>query len=290
MIWRWQSAISIFTCSCLICMASTTGSSIGVVMTTGSAQIDGLQVPGTSAIFSGSSISSGDRSASVQFSDGTTAVMRPGARLSAYRGYSVLQHGVMMQREIDRHPIVADGLRISGAVSHAAALVGVRDASYVEVAAQEGEADVLAPSGELVAKVEPGKTLSFTIAQADGTQQSSVKVCGTLGQNYQLTDDLTGVTYQLQGSNLGSFVGDRIRATGTIPPANPPPKPQTLLVSQIKKQGKPCVPAAKPAVAGGTWTGLAGLLIFVGIGASFIGQAASGAFTTSQPPVTPTTP
>jgi hypothetical protein len=291
---RWRSTVSLLTCTCLISAASTPASSIGIVMTTGAVQVDGLQVPNSSAIFEGNLIDSGNRSASVQFSDGTTAMMKPGTKLSVYRGYSVLQHGVTMQGGIDRHPIVADGLKISGLKSNSAALVGVRDASYIEVAAQEGEADVLAPTGELVARVEPGKTLSFTIAQADGTQQSSPKICGTLGQNYQLTDAATGVTYQLQGSNLGSFVGATVQVTGTIAPANPPANVQIVQVSQIKKQSKPCVPAggqgAAPAVAGGTWKGLAGILIFVGIGASLLGIAASGGFGVSQPAVTPTTP
>jgi len=289
---QWQPAIAIFTCSCLVCMASTTGSSIGVVMTTGSAQIDGLQVPGTSAIFSGSLISSGDRSASLKFSDGTTAVMRPGAKLSVYREYSVLQHGVTMQSGIGKHPIMANGLKISGAASNAVTLVGVRDASYLEVAAQEGETDVLAPSGELVAKVEPGKTLTFALSQAGADQIARTSLCGTLARNYQLTDDFNNVTYQLQGANLASFVGATIQVTGTV--TNAGTTPQILSVTHIKKLSRPCVApgsqGASPAVIGGSRIGLAGLLIFVGIAGALIGEAAAGGFGVSQPSVTPTTP
>src|SRR5271170_2502899 len=208
MILRLQSAISVFTCSCLISVASSTSSSIGLVMTSGAVQVNGSRVPGTSAIFSGNLISSEDRPANLQYTDGTSGVMNPGAIMAVYREHSVLQRGVALQRGVSKHPILADGLRISGAAPNAVALVGVSDASHVEVVAQEGESDVWASTGDLVARVEPGKSLSFAIGQATGTQENNVKLCGTLQKNYQLTDDFNNVTYQLQGASLQQFIND----------------------------------------------------------------------------------
>lgn len=293
MLLRLQSAISLFTCSCLVCVASAPSSSIGLVMSSGEVQVDGLQVPATSAIFSGSLISSGDRSASLQFSDGTSALMKPGSTMTVYRERSVLQQGVTMQRGVDKHPVLADGLKIFGAAPNAVALVGVRDASHIEVAAQEGESDLLAPSGEIVARVEPGKTLSVAISQVDGAQGNSVKLCGLLPQNLQLTDDFTNVTYQLQGPGLGPLVGDWVQVTGTI--VNGSATPQVVAISRAKNLHHPCVVpgggGAAPAVAGSIWTGGAiALLIFVGFGGTLIGLGAAGAFGVSHPPVTPAAP
>jgi len=288
-----QSAISALTCSCLISTASATSSSIGLVMTTGAVQIDGSRAPGSSAIFSGNLISSEDRTANLQYSDGTSAVMNAGSMMAVYREHSVLQRGVAMQRGVDKHPILADGLKISGAAANAVALVGVRDASHVEVAAQEGESDVWAPTGDLVARVEPGKSLSFAISQSTGTQENNVKLCGTLQENYQLTDDFNSVTYQLRGVGLEPFVKDTVQVRGTIQASNPPGStPQIVTVTKIKKMDHPCVVAgAVPAAAGSIWSkGALVILIFGGLGGALIGIGITGGFGVTQPPVTPVTP
>ena len=290
MILQLRSAVSLFTCSCLLGTGSSAGPSIGIVMTTGVVQVDGFDVPNASALFEGNLVASGERSASLQFSDGTTAVMNPGTKLSAYRAYSVLQHGITMQKGIDKHPIVANGLRISGETRNAVALVGVRDAAYIEVAAQEGEADVVAQTGELVAKVEPGKTASFTLAQAPGRQAEVETVCGDLDENYLLTDSSSYVTYKLQGNGLEPYRNKRIRVTGTVGGGEGSASaPRILNVSIIKKE-RSCVPGAAATSTEGVWKGATGLLIFVGIGGALLGIGLSGGFGTSQPAVTPTTP
>lgn len=286
MILRLQSAISLITCSCLISTASATSSSIGLVMSTGEVQVDGLKVPTTAAIFSGSSISSGDRSASLQFSDGTTALMKPGSTMTVYRERSVLQQGITMQRGVDKHPVLADGLRISSAAPNAAVLVGVKDASHIEVAGQEGESYVLAPSGDLIARVEPGKILSFAISEATDAQGDKVKLCGVLGQNFLITDHFTDVTYQLQGAGLASFLGKTVRITGTITGGTPTsPVAQTVAVSTIKRARDTC-----DVGAAALSTGALVVLISVAVGGTLLGIGLSGGFGTSQPPVTPATP
>ncbi len=293
MILRLQSAISLLICSCLITVTSAASSNIGLVMTTGEVEIDGSRVPGPAVIFSGSLISSGDRSSNLQFSDGTSAVMKPGATMTVYRERSVLQRGVTMQRGVDKHSLLADGLRISGETPNAAVLVGVKDASYFEVAAQEGESDVWTSSGSLVARVEPGMTLNFALSQATGTQENTdVRLCGDLQQNYQLTDVLSNVTYQLQGTDLGPLVGKSVRVTGTIL-GNPSSTPRVIAVSKIQKLNHPCVngPGAAPAEAGGiTSKGGIAFLVFVAAGATLLGLGAAGALGVSPSPVTPTTP
>ena len=297
MILRLQSVISLFTCSCLISVASSTPTSIGLVMTSGTVQIDGSRVPGSSAIFSGNLISSEDRTANLQYSDGASAVMKPGAKMTVYRERSVLQQGVAMQRRADKHPVIANGLRISGTTSDAVVVVGVKDASYMEVAAQQGEVDVRTSSGNLVARVEPGKTLSFAMHQATGTpQENNLTLCGDLQQNYLITDVQSNVTYQLQGPGLeSSLVGKSIKVSGTISGGIPSGSaPQVVTVSTIKKLNHPCVMAAgaAPAATGAIMTkGGIVFLIFVGLGGALIGLGAAGGFGTSpSQPVTPVTP
>src|SRR5215470_9755303 len=148
MILRLRSAISFVTCwSFIISTTSAASDNIGLVMTTGAVQVDGVTVPGSAAIFSGSRIASGTGISNLRYSDGTTAVMRPGAQMTVYRDHSVLLQGVAMQRGADKHPVFAHGLRISGATPDAALLVGVRDASHFELAAQGGKLEVRTSTG-----------------------------------------------------------------------------------------------------------------------------------------------
>jgi hypothetical protein len=299
---RLQSAVSLFTCSCLVSVATAAPSNIGLVMTTGEVQVDGSSVRGNSAIFAGSLVASGDATSSLQFSDGTNAVMRPGATMKVYREHSVLQQGVTLQRGVDKHSVLANGLRISGATPDAVALVGVEDASHVEVAAQTGETDVWTSTGNhLVARVEPGKVLTFAVDEtnAGGMAANGVKIYGILRPHYLLTDEKTNVTYQLQGSGLEEMIGASVVVTGAVLGGNPESKiPQVVTVSNIAKVNPDIELAfaqqggARPAATGGVmWsTGSIIFLIVVIIGGTLLGLGAAGVLTSGPSPVTPTTP
>lgn len=299
---RLQSAVSLFTCSCLISVASATESNIGIVMTSGEVQVDGSSVRGNSVIFSGSLVSSGDVNSSLQFSDGTNAVMRPGATIKVYREHSVLQQGVTLQRGVDKHAVLADGLRISGATPNAVALIGVKDATHVEVAAQAGETDVLTSSGNLVARVEPGKALSFSLddASTSGIPANGVKIYGILRPQYLLTDEQTNVTYRLQGSGLDAFIGASVAVTGTVLGGTPAPNtPPVVAVANVVKMsnyaemGSGQQGGARPAGQASVWnTQSIIFLVVVAVVGIIGGLAAAGAFSSSStpPPVTPATP
>ena len=66
-----------------------------------------------------------------------------------------------MQR--GHHALVADGLKISSLSPQGAVFVDVQDKSHLKVTAQGGAAEVRNPAGVLVARLEPGKALSFAI-------------------------------------------------------------------------------------------------------------------------------
>ena len=60
MLVKLQSAVSLFTCSCLVSLAASP-SSIGFVVTSGQAQVDGAVVHGNSTLFQGSVVQAGER-------------------------------------------------------------------------------------------------------------------------------------------------------------------------------------------------------------------------------------
>lgn len=293
MILRLRSAISLFTCWCFVSTVSASPDNIGLVMTTGEVQVDGVTVPGNAAIFSGSRISSGTGISNIRFSDGTTAVMRPGAQMTVYREHSVVLLGVTMQRSADKHSIFVGGLRISGATPNAVVLLGVKDGSHFEVASQGGELEVRTSTGNLVARVEPGKALGFIISQSPaGTQETTVQVCGRLPENHQLTDTYTNVTYQLQGTGLEPFNGKTVRIAGTV--VNPSSTPPVVTVSSIDKV-KTCAakagPGAAPTAVIKTPLALLTVLLVAAFGVTEgILEYGEGGINPLLPPVTPSVP
>jgi hypothetical protein len=248
MLVKLQSSIALFTCSCLVSVAASP-SSIGFVVANGQAEVDGSAVRGNSTLFQGSLVRAGNATSDVMFPGGSNLLLQPESTVKVYREYAVLQKGAVIQR--GTHGLVADGLKISSLSAEGAIVVGMKDQSHVEVAARGGPAEVRTPTGVLVARLEPGKTLSFAIqvSQQNSTpaplQQNSpppasgqsstpagqaappagvqLTVHGILRKDhpgryghYLLTDIATNVTYELQGSGLDDLVGASVEATGSI--------------------------------------------------------------------------
>jgi len=241
MLVKLQSAIALFTSSCLVSVAASP-SSVGFVVTNGQAQVDGVLVQGNSTLFQGSVVQAGSVTSDLMFPGGSNLLLQPDSAVKVYREYAVLQRGGAIQR--GAHALVADGLKVSSLSPQGAVFVDLQDRSHLKVAAQGGSAEVRNPAGGLVARLEPGKVLSFVVqaspqnANATPPQQNSTPT--TVGQatppssgvqltlhgvlrkdhpgrygHFLLTDAATNVTYELQGPNLDDLVGASVEVTGS---------------------------------------------------------------------------
>lgn len=238
MLLRLQSAISLFTCGCLVSVAASP-SSIGFVVTSGQVQIDGAAVRGNSTLFQGNVVRAGNATSDLMFPGGSNLLLQPGSTVTVFRGYGVLEQGAAVQR--GHQALLAAGLRVYSLSPQGAVLVDVRDKSHLQVTAQGGPAEVRNPAGLLVARLEPGKALNFSVQQQNPTptppQQNSaptadgqaappagaqVTLHGILRKDHPgryghflLTDMATNVTYELQGPNLDDLVGASVEVTGS---------------------------------------------------------------------------
>jgi hypothetical protein len=238
-----QSAIALFTCGCLVSVAASP-SSIGFVVTDGQAQVDGTVVRGNSTLFQGSVVQAGNVTSDIMLPGGSNLLLQPGSAVKVYREYAVLERGAAIQRGTHGYALVADGLKVSSLSPRGAIVVGVKDRSHLEVAAQGGAAEVRTPAGALVARLEPGKALTLAIQvspqgsspTASQPNQSSpapgqalppaggqVTLHGILRKDhagtyghYLLTDTLTKIVYELQGPGLDDLVGASVEATGSV--------------------------------------------------------------------------
>src|SRR5580704_11884189 len=230
MLVKLQSAISLFTCGCLVSVAASP-SSIGFVVTSGQAQVDGAIVHGNSTLFQGNVVRTGDATSDLMFRGGSNLLLQPGSTATVFRDYGVLEHGSAVQR--GHHALVADGLQISSLSPEGAVFVDVQDKSHLKVAAQGGAAEVRNPAGLLVARLEPGKALNFSLQQQNSTptppQQNPTPTAGVQltihgilrkdhpGRygHFLLTDMASNVTYELQGPDLDDLVGASVEVTGS---------------------------------------------------------------------------
>ena len=253
MLVKLQSAVSLLTCGCLVSLAASP-SNIGFVVTSGQAQVDGSVVRGNSTLFQGSLVQAGSVTSDLMLPGGSNLLLQPGSAVKVYRECAVLQNGTATQRGSQGYALFADGLRVSSLSPAGAVVVGVQDRSHLEVAAQGAAAEVRNRAGALVARLEPGKALSFAIqasSQGDpaqnGPQQSPTSPAspqnssppasgqnpGVLGPqlsihgilrkdhagrygHFLLTDLATNVTYELQGAGLDDLVGGSVEATGSV--------------------------------------------------------------------------
>jgi len=296
MLLRIQSALSLFTCGCLVAAASNP-SGIGIVVTNGQAQVDGTVVHGNSTLFQGSVVQADKVTSDLRFSNGSNLVLQPGSAVKVYSEHAVVQQGTVVQRGTAPYALVANGLKVSSSSPQGAVLVGVKDSSHLEVAAQAGSAEVRTAGGDLLARLEPGKTLNFAIGVGQGS--SSVTLHGILRQdqsgNFLLTDSATGVTYQIQGSGLDSMVGASVEVTGTMSDAAPAGgASKTISATDVHKTGTgagvggQATGGAAPSATTATWTtGSILFVVTVAAGGALLGLAASGDLSGSSAPVSP---
>jgi hypothetical protein len=235
MLVKLQAAISLFTCGCLVSVAASP-SSIGFVVTTGQVQVDGAVVRGNSTLFQGNVVRTGNATSDLMFPGGSNLLLQPGSTITVFRDYGILEHGAAMQR--GHHTLLADGLRISSLSPQGAVFVDVQDKSHLKVTAQSGAAEVRNPAGVVVARLDPGKALSFAVqvsqqnpaqnptpaavGQAPPATGVQLTLHGILRKDHPgryghflLTDIATNVTYELQGPGLDDLVGASVEVTGS---------------------------------------------------------------------------
>jgi hypothetical protein len=231
MLIKLQSAVALFTCGCLVSVAASP-SSIGFVVTNGQVKVDGAVVHGNSTLFQGNVVQAGDATSDLMFPGGSNLLLQPGSAVKVFREYGLLERGAAIQR--GSHTLVADGLKVSSLSPQSAVFVDMQDRAHLRVAAQGGAAEVRNPAGGLLARVEPGKALTFVVqvapqdpappaaGQAPSPTGVQLTLHGVLRKDhpgryghYLLTDVATNVTYELQGAGLDDLVGASVEVTGS---------------------------------------------------------------------------
>jgi len=263
-----RPVISFFAGSCLLAAAAPT-SSIGVIRSSGVFRVDGSSVRNNSTLFDGALVETTAARSVLQL-DAGEVTLAPDSRAKVYHDRTVLEKGAGLLRDAAKHEFEAGSLEIVPATRDSVVQVDVQGPGRIAVAARNGSALVRNSSGVLLASLQPGMELAFDAGEQGTTAVNITGVLQVRNGNYYITDPITHVTIQVQGSNLAQYVGKKVEITGSQIPGATPAAGATEVV-----QVTGIVPAGG---GGGHHVGAYAIIGGVVIGGTLIGLAAAGTF------------
>jgi len=204
----------------LLCMstyAAAGTTSIGTISAQGSIQVDGYAVIGNATLFDGSVVETNSASASLRIDQGARITLATDSRGALYRNRLVLQQGSAELALPANFQVEANDLRLKAALPGSRAQVTVNRPGTVEVAALSGGVEVANAKGLLLARVNPGHSLSFSMGTTSSTSAfTSRGLLSFENGHYYLTASDTNVKYEIIGKNLAKYVGDKVLVSGTV--------------------------------------------------------------------------
>jgi len=255
--------------------------SVGIALAKGNFRVDHSSVFGNSTLFEGSTVETARASSELHLNSGVRMLLGSDSLCRVFRDRLILERGHGQVENARDYRVEALGLRIFAA---SAARVNLTGTTRVQVAALGGPVRIAKADGIIVADIGPGKALELE-PQVAGAAATS-KLTGLLQKkngSFLLTDEVSGVTVELVGTDLDSKVGRRVEVTGTIDPSvRPAPgAPQVLRVVTITVLGE-----ERRAAAAGLTAAKKAIIAGVVIGGAVVG-AAIAATRGPKPPMSP---
>ena len=202
--------ITLRTLLCLILVSQLSvgmaaSPAIGVATAKGSFRVDDARVVGNSTLFEGVTVETDAASSNLLLNDGAQVRLASSSRGTVYRNRLVLEAGIGQLENAGDYRIEAIGLYVASDGADSAARVELKEENLVQVAALRGSLRVMNAGGVMLAVVPAGRALEFDPEQAGAPASSSLSGCLKVQNGrYLLTDEATGVTVELVGSDLAA--------------------------------------------------------------------------------------
>jgi hypothetical protein len=267
------------TFSCASALGAT--SAIGTVSARGDIRVDGNSVWGNGTLFDGTTVETGQATATLRLANGTEIMLATDSHGVVYGDHLVLLQGKSQLKTFGTPFVLeADGLRVVPTEPNALGIVSLGPANTVDIAAVAGDFRVVDQASLSVAHVSRGAAISFPATQSASAPTGgspSVEVSGKVtyeNGDYYLTTD-QGVKFQLvTGDELKRFTGKDVVVSGFLQAAEKPSGITQVIVTSIDING-----ATGANGANGTgMTTQAKVLIGAGIG----GGAAVGVIVATE--------
>jgi hypothetical protein len=205
----------------------------GIASANGPFRLDGAVAAGGATVFSGSLVDTSESGASVRLKSNVSIFVDPAPRVRLFRDRAQLERGSMSVASSAAFDVNVSSLRVHFDESRYSGRVSILGRE-VQIAMANGSATVSSSQGVIVGHVLPGSALAFTPA-ADNRSLFTM-VTGRLAverDSLQLVDETSHVRFDLQGSGLVRFSGQRVSASGNIVGTGSDNGPLTLAVARI---------------------------------------------------------
>ena len=200
---------------CMLSYAAAGTVSIGTASARGDMRVDSYMVKGNATLFDGSVVETGQATADLRLNKGTEITMATDSRGTLYSDRLVLQQGESELAANSSFQVQANGLHVTPSEPNSRAVVSVKSANTVEVAALTGSFGVTNDHGVVLASVRPGHVLSFAMQTSAGPQTFSTTGIVTEENGKYYLDTLEG-KFELQGKDLKKYVGAKVAVSGTM--------------------------------------------------------------------------
>ncbi len=254
---------------------------IGVATAEGGFRMDNAPVQGRATLLEGAVVETSSAPSVVRLQGGQRMQLGAASRGRVYSDHLVLEKGNGLLEGAARYRIEAKDLYVIVDSASARAHVAVREPGQITVAALRGPVHVTTARGTLLARLEPGMALNFEPRGADATDPITVSGCLGLaaGNHFILNDETANVSFEVRGSDLARFAGQRVSITATILRAAQGEILQMIKVTQITPLSGTCPAPAASAQSGARAAGMSGTTKAVIAGvviAAAVGGTAAG--------------
>jgi len=219
-----MSKLTVIAVMILSCSYAEAGSSaIGTASARGDLRIDGSSVKGNATLFDGTVVETGQATAALRLSKGVEITLATESRSTLFHDRVVLQQGTSEFAPSGPFLLEANGLEVTSSEPNSRAVVSMSGSNTVEVAALAGGFQVTNGRGLLLARVNPGRAMSFAI-QTPSEQTGTLTITGQVlkgGHHFYLRESTTNTLYELTGRNFNSYVGREVQITATLKPGAP---------------------------------------------------------------------
>jgi hypothetical protein len=186
-------------------------------------RVDGYTIRGNATLFDGTIVETDQAAATLRLDNGEEMILSSGSRGTMYRDRLVLQKGATELAASNRFPVEANGLRITPSQPNSQAVVSLRGADKIEVAALTGEFKVTSDERLPLASVPSHTMMAFAMQDSDPSDTAFTATGSISLENgkYYVTIG-TGTKYELRGKSFQSSVGKTVAVQGRIDVTIPP--------------------------------------------------------------------
>jgi hypothetical protein len=268
--------------------------SIGFVMARGSFYLDSSRIWNNGTAFEGSTVETKTVPSRIHLGNGSEVQIAADSRVRIFKTRVVLEKGAVRLQSSTAFQVDAQSLHIASGAENTEAGVELRKAGGVGVSTKVGQVAITNGDGVLVANVASGRTVTLSPDPGGGAGMTKVTGCLlSVKRAVTLTDEVSGLTFQVRGEQLDAAVGGRVeivgaadrlsKASGGLPVIHvvhmtPLNTGVCALAAVPSKQSRPIGKIAPVAIIGG-----------VVVAAAVGGLAAEGAFSSNLEEVPPAT-